>query len=68
MKNKVQLITYADRLGGRNITELHRLLKGPLAGLFGGVHILPFYYPSNGVDAGFDPIDHTQIDPCLGNW
>jgi sucrose phosphorylase len=68
MKNKVQLITYADRLGGSNITELHRLLKGPLAGLFGGVHILPFYYPNNGADAGFDPIDHTQIDPCLGNW
>ena len=68
MKNKVQLITYADRLGGSNITELHRLLKGPLAGLFGGVHILPFYYPIHGVDAGFDPIDHTQIDPCLGSW
>jgi sucrose phosphorylase len=68
MKNKVQLITYANRLGGNNITELHQLLKGPLAGLFGGVHILPFYYPINGVDAGFDPIDHTQIDPCLGDW
>ena len=68
MKNKVQLITYADRLGGRNIAELHQLLKGPLAGLFGSVHILPFYYPIHGVDAGFDPIDHTQIDPCLGNW
>ena len=68
MKNKVQLITYADRLGGSNITELHRLLKGPMAGLFGGIHILPFYYPINGADAGFDPIDHTQIDPCLGNW
>jgi sucrose phosphorylase len=68
MKNKVQLTTYADRLGGSNIKELHRLLKGPLAGLFGGVHILPFYYPINGADAGFDPIDHTQIDPCLGSW
>ena len=68
MKNKVQLITYADRFGVSNIKELHLLLKGPLAGLFGGVHILPFYYPSNGVDAGFDPIDHTQIDPGLGNW
>jgi sucrose phosphorylase len=68
MKNKVQLITYAHRLGGGNITELHRLLKGPLDGLFGGVHLLPFYYPINGADAGFDPIDHTQIDPCLGNW
>lgn len=68
MKNKVQLITYADRLGGDNLTELHRLLKGPLDGLFGGVHILPFYFPINGADAGFDPIDHTRIDPCLGSW
>jgi sucrose phosphorylase len=68
MKNKVQLITYADRLGGGNITGLHRLIKGPLAGLFGGVHLLPFYYPIHGADAGFDPIDHTQIDPSLGNW
>ena len=68
MKNNVQLITYADRLGGGDIKTLHRLLKGPLAGLFGGVHILPFYYPSHGVDAGFDPIDHTRIDPCLGSW
>ena len=68
MKNKVQLITYANRLGGGKIKELHQLLKGPLAGLFGGVHLLPFYYPINGADAGFDPIDHTQIDPCLGDW
>jgi len=68
MKNNVQLITYADRLGGGDIRTLHRLLNGPLAGLFGGVHILPFYYPSHGVDAGFDPIDHTKIDPCLGSW
>jgi sucrose phosphorylase len=68
MKNKVQLITYADRLGGSDIKALHRLLKGPLAGLFGGVHILPFYYPIHGADAGFDPIDHTRIDPCLGSW
>jgi sucrose phosphorylase len=68
MKNNVQLITYADRLGGGDIRTLHQLLKGPLAGLFGGVHILPFYYPIHGVDAGFDPIDHTKIDPCLGSW
>lgn len=68
MKNTVQLITYADRLGGGDIPTLHRLLNGPLAGLFGGVHILPFYYPIHGTDAGFDPIDHTKIDPCLGTW
>lgn len=68
MKNTVQLITYADRLGGGDINTLHQLLKGPLAGLFGSVHILPFYYPIHGVDAGFDPIDHTRIDPSLGSW
>jgi sucrose phosphorylase len=68
MQNKVQLITYADRLGGGDIKALHRLLNGELSGLFGGVHILPFYYPIHGADAGFDPIDHTRIDPSLGSW
>jgi sucrose phosphorylase len=68
MKNNVQLITYANRLGGGDIKALHRLLSGPLAGLFGGVHILPFYYPIHGADAGFDPIDHRRIDPSLGSW
>jgi sucrose phosphorylase len=68
MKNAVQLITYADRLGGGDFQTLHQLLNGPLAGLFGGVHLLPFYYPIHGVDAGFDPIDHTLVDPSLGSW
>jgi sucrose phosphorylase len=68
MKNSVQLITYADRLGGGGIKTLHQLLKGSLAGLFGGVHILPFYDSIHGADAGFDPIDHTRIDPSLGSW
>jgi sucrose phosphorylase len=43
-------------------------LDGPFAGLFGGIHLLPFYYPIDGSDAGFDPIDHTQPDPRLGSW
>ncbi len=68
MKNSVQLITYADRLGNGDIKTLHHLLNGSLANLFGGVHILPFYYPIHGVDAGFDPIDHTRVDPSLGSW
>ncbi len=68
MDNKVQLITYADRLGGNNLADLHALLKGPLAGLFGGVHILPFFHPIDGSDAGFDPIDHLQVDARLGDW
>ncbi len=32
------------------------------------MHLLPFYYPIDGADAGFDPIDHTQPDPRLGSW
>ncbi|MGD0005794.1 MAG: sucrose phosphorylase [Anaerolineaceae bacterium] len=68
MENKVQLITYADRLGGGDIKTLHRLFTGPFAGLFSGVHILPFYFPTDGADAGFDPIDHRKIEPSLGSW
>jgi sucrose phosphorylase len=68
MKNQVQLITYVDRFGGGGLQELTALLTGPLAGVFGGAHLLPFFHPIDGVDAGFDPIDHTQVDPRLGDW
>src|SRR6185369_7083520 len=67
MKNQVQLICYADRLGG-TLRGLRQLLAGPLSGLFGGVHLLPFFHPIDGSDAGFDPIDHTQVDERLGGW
>jgi sucrose phosphorylase len=68
MKNQVQLITYIDRLSGAGVVELHKLLNTSLKDLFGGVHMLPFYYPIDGADAGFDPIDHAQVDKRLGNW
>ncbi len=75
MKNQVQLITYVDRLGGRrdgaDLVRLRNLLSqpgSPLAGVFGGVHLLPFFHAIDGADAGFDPIDHTQVDPRLGGW
>jgi sucrose phosphorylase len=67
MRNEVQLITYADRLGG-TLGGLGDLLRGPLAGLFGGVHVLPFFRPYDGADAGFDPADHTSVDARLGDW
>ena len=64
MKNQVQLIAYVDRFSSGGFRELQSLLgDGPLAGLFGGVHLLPFFCPIDGADAGFDPIDHTQVDP-----
>ena len=68
MKNEVQLITYADRLSGGGLRDLQALLTGPLAGVFGAVHLLPFFYPIDGADAGFDPIDHARVDPQLGEW
>jgi len=71
MKNKVQLITYVDRFGGGGIADLQALLAGPdapLNGVFGGVHLLPFYHLIDGADAGFDPIDHTRVDARLGGW
>jgi sucrose phosphorylase len=68
MKNQVQLIAYVDRLSGGGFGELNTLLKGPLAGVFGGAHLLPFFTPIDGADAGFDPIDHTQVDARMGTW
>lgn len=68
MKNKIQLITYVDRIGCTGFDQLNSLLKNELQGLFGGVHVLPFFYPIDGADAGFDPIDHGLVDPRLGNW
>jgi sucrose phosphorylase len=62
----VQLLCYADRLGG-DIGGLRRLLSERLKG-FSGVHLLPFFVPFDGDDAGFDPIDHGSVDPRLGSW
>lgn len=68
MKNGVQLIAYADRFGGGGLAGLDEILSGPLDGVFTGVHILPFYDPYDGADAGYDPVDHAAVDPRLGAW
>ncbi len=68
MKNNVQLITYIDRLSGAGLNELNKLLHDQFKQLFSGVHLLPFYYPIDGSDAGFDPIDHQHVDNRLGTW
>jgi sucrose phosphorylase len=62
------MIAYVDRFGGGGIRALHSLLIGLLPDVFDGVHLLPFYDPIDGADAGFDPIDHTRVDPRLGDW
>jgi sucrose phosphorylase len=68
VRNQVQLIAYVDRLSGGGFRALQDLFEGPFRGLFGGTHLLPFYWPIDGADAGFDPIDHTQPDSRLGSW
>lgn len=63
----VHLLAYADRLGG-DLAAIRRVLtQGPLA-VFSGVHLLPFFVPFDGADAGFDPVDHGTVDPRLGTW
>ena len=65
VRNAPQLITYPDSLGGA-LRSVADLLEGPLAGCFGGVHVLP-PFPSSG-DRGFAPIDYRAIDPRFGTW
>ena len=63
----VHLLTYVDRLAG-DLPGLRALLtEGPLS-VFTGVHLLPFFVPFDGADAGFDPVDHGTVDPRLGTW
>jgi sucrose phosphorylase len=58
-------MTYPDSLGG-DLAALDGLLRGPLEGLFGGIHILP-PFPSSG-DRGFAPLTYREIDPRFGSW
>ena len=60
------ILVYAERVGG-NLSEIEKLLQGALKD-FDGIHVLPFFHPYDGDDAGFDPIDHTIVDPRLGTW
>ncbi len=66
MGNHVHLLTYADRLA-HDLPGLRALMDGPLR-LFDGVHVLPFFSPIDGADAGFDPDDHRVVDPRVGSW
>ena len=66
VKNKVQLITYPDSLGG-DLQSLWNILEADFPGVFqGGVHILP-PFPSSG-DRGFAPLTYFSIDEKFGSW
>mgnify|MGYP003966088873 CR=1 FL=1 len=66
VKNKVQLITYPDSLGG-DLKTLHEVLSTHFPDTFqGGIHILP-PFPSSG-DRGFAPLTYLEIEPKFGDW
>lgn len=65
IENKCMLITYADTLG-KNLKELNQVMAQKFPGLFGGIHILPFF-PSSG-DRGFAVIHYDTPDPAFGTW
>ncbi|MBU0996098.1 MAG: sucrose phosphorylase [Proteobacteria bacterium] len=64
-KNRIQVITYPDSLG-KNLQELHYVLRRYFRKAVGGIHILPFY-PSS-ADRGFAPMTYYQVDPAFGTW
>jgi len=68
MAEHAQLITYVDRFGGENIANLHQYLRTNLSEEFQGLHLLPFFYPFDGKDAGYDPVDNRVVDDRLGDW
>ncbi|MDR2900131.1 MAG: sucrose phosphorylase [Treponema sp.] len=63
--NKVQLITYADSMGG-NLRALKDNLDNHFSAMFSVLHILP-PFPSSG-DRGFAPITYTEIEKTFGTW
>jgi len=66
VKNKVQLITYPDSLGG-DLKTLNNVLLKYFSDVFkGGIHILP-PFPSSG-DRGFAPLTYLEIEPKFGTW
>ena len=66
IKNRVQLITYPDSLGG-NLEMLDAVLRSRFSSIFmGGVHILP-PFPSS-ADRGFAPTTYFEIEPGFGTW
>lgn len=65
VKNKIQLITYPDSLGG-NLKHLKAISEKYLKNSISGIHILPFF-PSS-ADRGFAPLTYFEVDNNFGNW
>ena len=65
VENKAMLITYANTMG-KDLEALDKVLEHHFNGVFGGVHVLPFF-PSSG-DRGFAVINYDSVDPAFGTW
>jgi glucosylglycerate phosphorylase len=65
----VVLITYGDQVRERGhppLETLRHFLNAYVGRVVTGVHLLP-HYPSSS-DDGFAVIDHSGVDPLLGEW
>ena len=63
------LITYPDQVqesGRPNLVSLTEFCNQYLAGLFSGIHVLPFFPWSS--DDGFSVIDYRTVAPQYGTW
>ena len=63
------LITYGDSLLSTKeppLQTLHRFAREWLAGVFSGIHVLPFFPYSS--DDGFSVTDFLAVRPDLGTW
>jgi glucosylglycerate phosphorylase len=63
------LITYGDQLsslGEKPLQTLSAFCRENLAGVIGGIHILPFYPWTS--DDGFSVVDYRKVDTALGDW
>lgn len=65
ISSKAMLITYANTMG-KDLRHLDAVLDRYFPGVFGGIHILPFF-PSSG-DRGFAVINYDTVDPAFGTW
>ena len=65
----VFLICYPDQVLAPGVPPLRSLSdfgRDHLGGLFGGLHLLPFFPSSS--DDGFSVTDYRQVDPAFGAW
>ena len=52
----------------KSIAALNEFLSKELAGTIDGIHLLPFFYPIDGADAGYDANDNRVVDHRIGSW